>query len=87
MTLRQTDAIGYTAMLLTTGAPIFQVVKTYMTGSTTDLSLGMWAAQTVGGVIWITYGLATKQGPVILANALTGLAAAAVLIAFLVFHS
>lgn len=74
-------------MLLTTAAPFLQAIKTYTSHSTADLSLGMWIAQTVGGVIWITYGLATKQGPVILANALTGLAAGAVLIAFLVFHS
>lgn len=87
MTLKQGDAIGYAAMLLTTAAPIFQVLKTYTTGSTTDLSLPMWIVQMVGCAIWIIYAVEKKQGPILVANALTGLAAVAVLIALFVFPS
>ena len=65
------DAIGYAAAALTTFAFVPQVVKSWRTRSTGDLSSTMLVVFTVGIVLWLIYGLAIGSMPVIFANALT----------------
>ena len=63
--------IGYAAAALTTSAFIPQVVKSWRSRSTGDLSALMLVIFTAGIVLWLLYGLALGALPVILANGLT----------------
>ena len=65
------DIIGYAAAVLTTYAFIPQVVKSWRTRSTGDLSSTMLVVFTVGISLWLIYGIAVGAMPVILANAIT----------------
>jgi MtN3 and saliva related transmembrane protein len=65
------DAIGYIAAAFTTCAFIPQVVKSWRTRSTGDLSSTMLVVFTAGILLWLIYGLAIGSMPVILANAIT----------------
>jgi MtN3 and saliva related transmembrane protein len=65
------DAIGYAAAALTTFAFIPQVVKSWRTRSTGDLSSTMLVVFTAGILLWLIYGIAVGAMPVILANAIT----------------
>jgi MtN3 and saliva related transmembrane protein len=63
--------IGYAAAALTTSAFIPQVVKSWRSRSTGDLSAVMLVGFTAGIVLWLLYGLALGSPPVILANGVT----------------
>ena len=65
------EAIGFLAGTLTTVSFIPQVVKTWRTKSTGDLSGAMLGVFTAGVVSWLVYGLALHSWPVIGANAVT----------------
>jgi MtN3 and saliva related transmembrane protein len=65
------DSIGYAAATLTTFAFIPQVVKSWRTRSTDDLSSTMLVVFTAGITLWLMYGIAAGSMPVILANAVT----------------
>ena len=61
-------AIGITAAILTTSAFVPQVVKTWKTRSTTDLSFSMYMLMFSGICLWLVYGIFRKDWPIILAN-------------------
>ena len=63
--------IGYAAGTLTTICFVPQVAHVWKTKRADDLHSGTLAMFTVGIVLWLTYGIATHQRPVILANAVT----------------
>jgi MtN3 and saliva related transmembrane protein len=65
------DAIGFTAATLTTLSFVPQLVKTWQTRSSGDLSLGMLVAFVAGILLWIVFGLATHAAPVVAANVAT----------------
>jgi len=65
------DSIGYAAAALTTVAFVPQVVKSWRTRSTGDLSSTMLVVFTAGITLWLMYGIAARSMPVILANAVT----------------
>ncbi len=46
-----------------------QVVRVWRTKRTQDLSLGMFVILITAGALWITYGVVTKDVPVIATNA------------------
>jgi MtN3 and saliva related transmembrane protein len=73
------EATGFVAALLTTFAFLPQVVQTWRSRSTAGLSLPTLVAMTAGIVLWLIYGLGTRQLPVVLANVVT-LALVAVLL-------
>ncbi|MEZ4956586.1 MAG: SemiSWEET transporter [Saprospiraceae bacterium] len=60
--------IGITAALLTTSAFLPQVIKTWKTRSTGDLSFPMYLMMVTGIFLWLIYGLFRKDWPIILAN-------------------
>jgi MtN3 and saliva related transmembrane protein len=72
--------VGLAAATLTTAAFVPQVVKTWRTRSTRDISLGMFSVLCTGVALWLLYGLLTGDLPVILANTVTLLLAGTVLI-------
>jgi len=65
-----TQIIGYLAAVGTTGAFLPQVMKTFRTKSTKDISLTMYIFFCTGVFLWIIYGLMVGSWPVILANSI-----------------
>lgn len=74
------DIVGSIAGTLTTVAFLPQVVKTWRTGSTTDISLAMFLAFCLGVALWMIYGLLVGAWPVTIANAVTLLLAGSILV-------
>ena len=63
--------LGLVAALFTTASFVPQVVKTWRSGSSADLSLGMYTIFAVGIVLWLVYGVLIRDLPVVLANGVT----------------
>ena len=74
------EAIGFLAGTLTTISFVPQVIKTWRTRSTGDLSGAMLGVFTAGVISWLVYGLALWSWPVIGANAVTLLLTGALLV-------
>jgi MtN3 and saliva related transmembrane protein len=72
--------IGLGAAACTTIAYVPQVLKTWRTRSTTDISIGMFLLLFVGIVLWLVYGVILQDLPLILANFITLCLASAILI-------
>jgi MtN3 and saliva related transmembrane protein len=72
-------ALGLLAGILTTLAFVPQVLKTWRTRSTADISLAMFVTFTAGVFTWLIYGLLIGDLPVIIANSVTLLLAATIL--------
>ena len=71
MQINLTTFIGLAAGLLTTFAFLPQVIKSWKTKATKDLSLPTFILQCGAVVLWVIYGTFIKELPVILWNALT----------------
>jgi MtN3 and saliva related transmembrane protein len=65
------QGIGYIAGILTTVAFVPQLVKTWRSGSTGDLSLTMLTTFAIGILLWLVYGVAVASWPLMLSNAIT----------------
>ena len=63
--------LGVAAGTLTTLSFVPQVVRTWKTKSTEDVSLWMLLAFNGGIILWLTYGILTKKPSIIFANAIT----------------
>ncbi len=63
--------IGYAAGTLTTICFVPQVLHVWRTKRADDLHLGTLVSFTIGIICWLIYGIATRQGPVILSNTVT----------------
>ena len=63
--------IGFAAAFCTTIAFLPQVIKTWKTRSTKDISLGMFLLFASGIFLWLVYGLLQSDWPLIIANAIT----------------
>jgi MtN3 and saliva related transmembrane protein len=72
--------LGLLAGALTTVAFVPQVVKTWRTRSTHDISLWMFSILVAGIIAWLVYGAIIGDLPLIAANAVTLLLAGAILI-------
>ncbi len=72
--------LGLIAGLLTTIAFFPQVIKVWKSRSTKDISLLMYAILTTGIALWIFYGFSISSLPVILANSITLILTAIILI-------
>jgi MtN3 and saliva related transmembrane protein len=63
--------LGLLAASCTTFAFLPQVIKTWQTRSTKDISLGMFLVLVIGIVLWLWYGLIILDIPLIAANVAT----------------
>lgn len=63
--------LGIVAGSLTTLAFIPQVIRTWRTRSTHDISLGMFLLFSTGLVLWLIYGAWIGSWPIIVANTVT----------------
>lgn len=61
-------SIGFLAGVLTTGANLPQVWKTYKSRSAEGLSFRMLIALGTGLALWVIYGITSKSAPIIVAN-------------------
>ena len=75
-----TTLIGLAAGTLTTIAFLPQVIKTWRSKSTKDISLGMYSAFSAGLSLWIVYGFSINSTPVIITNVVTLILAVLVLL-------
>jgi MtN3 and saliva related transmembrane protein len=75
----QAETIGFWAGLLTTIAFAPQLVKAWKTGGE-GLSWAMLALFGTGVWMWFVYGLLRMSGPIMAANALTGLQVLAIFV-------
>ncbi|HDL86698.1 MAG TPA: hypothetical protein ENH11_10325 [Candidatus Acetothermia bacterium] len=74
-----TTLVGLVAGALTTSAFLPQALKAWRTRSTHDLSLSTFVMLTAGIVLWLAYGLLLQDPPLVIANAITLVFAAAIL--------
>ena len=74
------DLLGFFAGAFTTVAFVPQMLQVWRSRSTGDISLGMYVVFIIGVGLWLVYGVALGSLPVILANSVTLLLAAFVLI-------
>jgi len=66
-----TILIGYMAGTLTTISFLPQVIRSWKTKSTHDISFAMLALFGLGMLLWATYGFWINSPPIILANVIT----------------
>ena len=71
--------LGLLAAFCTTAAYLPQVLKTWRTRSTTDISLGMFLLMVSGLVLWLAYGIILADLPLIASNTVTLLFAGMIL--------
>ena len=62
---------GYIAGTLTTVSFLPQVIRSWKTKSTHDISFAMLALFGLGMLLWATYGIWINSLPIILANVIT----------------
>lgn len=72
--------VGIPAALLTTAGYVPQALKVLREKHTKSISLGMYCLMTAGGITWFVYGLMIGSLPVILANGVTSLLTATILL-------
>jgi len=71
--------MGYVAGTCTTLAFLPQVFRTWSTRSTDDISLGMFSLMVFGIALWLLYGIAVGDWPLILADGVSLILAATIL--------
>ena len=74
------DLLGIVAGTLTTFSFIPQLLRIVRTRSAADISWGMFSVFAVGTTLWVIWGIAQGALPVILANAVTLVLAAVIMI-------
>lgn len=74
-----TELIGYFAASLTTASFVPQTWHTFKTRDVSGISLGMYSLFTAGIALWLVYGLLISAWPIVLANVITLMMAAAIL--------
>ena len=72
--------LGLVAAFCTTLAFLPQVVMTWKTRSTGDISLGTFLLLMLGLVLWLTYGVLLGDAPLIVANGITLILAGSILV-------
>ena len=71
--------LGLVAGTFTTIAFLPQVIQTWKTKSTRDVSLGMFSLFCTGVFLWLVYGILIQDLPIIIANVITFILAATIL--------
>ncbi len=65
------DLVGFAAGACTTLAFLPQVIKTWKTKHTKDLSLSWFLIFSIGILLWLFYGFISGSLPIIMANLIT----------------
>ena len=78
--MHNVTTIGLAAGFCTTLAFLPQVIRTWRTRSTADISLGMFLIFTIGVLLWLIYGLVLHDIALIAANGITFVLSAMILL-------
>ena len=73
------DTLGYAAACLTTASFVPQAWLTFRTRDVSGISLAMYSVFTLGIAAWLAYGVLIRAWPVVIANVVTFVLAAAIL--------
>jgi MtN3 and saliva related transmembrane protein len=65
------DVIGYIAGFLTLTSLIPQIIKSWKTKSTKDISLLRYIIYIIGIIMWLIYGIVLTNGPMIITNSIS----------------
>jgi len=60
--------LGYVAGMLVVVSLLPQVIKSWKTKSTRDISLSRYVIYVVGLILWVTYAVIIQNGPVAVMN-------------------
>lgn len=74
------EVLGVLAACCTTFSFLPQAIKTIREKDTSGISAAMYSIFTTGTILWLAYGLMTNNLPIILANAITSILAAVILV-------
>jgi MtN3 and saliva related transmembrane protein len=74
------EILGYIAAFLTTAAFLPQTIKTIKSRDTASISLAMYVMFTTGIVLWLAYGILIESMPMIIANIITFVLSATILL-------
>jgi MtN3 and saliva related transmembrane protein len=74
-----TDSLGYIAATLTTASFVPQAWLTFRSRDVSGISLGMYCVFTLGVALWLSYGVMLRAWPIVIANTITLMLAAAIL--------
>ncbi|MBI2592641.1 MAG: SemiSWEET transporter [Candidatus Colwellbacteria bacterium] len=72
--------LGFVAGILTTTSFLPQVIKSWKTEETKDISLPMYIIFTTGAFLWLIYGILLNQPPIYVANGVTLILVSSILI-------
>ncbi len=75
----KTTLLGLAAGACTTLSFLPQLVKTWKTKSTHDISIGMYITLSIGLLLWVFYGFYIYSFPIIITNIVTLILASTVL--------
>lgn len=84
--LPMVENLGIAAGCLTTGAFLPQVLRTYITRSTQDISKGMFILMCLGIAMWIAYGVLAGSFSVVAANCVSLALTASILAMKIIFE-
>ena len=62
------DILGYAAGILVVISLLPQVIKSWKTKSTKDISLSRYVIYVMGLILWVTYAFIIQNGPVAVMN-------------------
>ena len=68
--MKNIDLLGYFAGILVVISLLPQVIKSWKTKLTRDISLVRYVIYAIGLILWITYALIVKNGPVAVMNSI-----------------
>jgi MtN3 and saliva related transmembrane protein len=74
------EILGYIAAFLTTAAFLPQTIKTIKSRDTASISLAMYVMFTTGIVLWLGYAILIESMPMIIANIITFVLSATILL-------
>ena len=80
MTAVWIDAIGSIAAVLTTASFVPQAWHSFKTRDVSGISLSMYSVFTLGVALWLLYGVLLQSWPLMIANGITLVLAAAILV-------
>ena len=75
-----TEILGYIAAFLTTAAFFPQTLKTIKSRDTASISLAMYVMFTTGIALWLGYAFLIESMPMIIANIITFILSATILV-------
>lgn len=78
--MQSIEYLGFLAAILTTGSFLPQAIMTLRTKNTDGISLTMYSLFTIGVAFWFIYGILLSSWSLIIANSITFLLAASILV-------